>query len=584
LAKRLKDATAENEREIPRDELLRFAAPGVETIPFIQTSTARAGAAKQMHGPGEDARLQQIIDDDAAAEAAATPADPLYLHFQHIPSNFVHLTLYLSTQGVATELKPLLSVYTEAFFSLPLRAADGTLTPFETVVANLERDTVGYSLDEPLGHAPELLAVSLQIEAEKYAAGIAWLRALAWDAVFDPERVRAVTARLLSDVPDAKRSGSSMLLDVKKMVEQAPESVLRARCTLAKARCLRRVKALLRTDEGTAAVVRQLEALRTQLFRRENMRVLVVADLEKLAHPVAAWRPFAATLAQPDQPTPVLPIVKLRERLTPAGARPGSYAYIVPMPPLDSSYLSLTARAIDSWDDPRLPALMVAVALLNAVEGPLWVAVRGTGLAYGASVSHTVAAGLIRLDVWRSPDAGKAFAAARRTVAELASGAAPVDAQLALAGAISSIVVGFVNDQLTYAMAAQSAFNTAVVSGLPPGHMQRTLRKTRDVGVADVRRALAEFVLPLFGAGTANVVVTCSPALERQLDERFREAGFATEVRPLREFEDDYGLGEGVDDDDDDDEEEEGEEEEDGSEGSESGSDEDDDEGDAGRR
>lgn len=502
LEDKLKKATEANDREIPRDDLLKFKVPGVETIPFIHTTTARSGAALELGR--NDNRFQQIIDADGGLKD-----HPLYIHFEHIPSNFAHITLYLSTEGVSTELKPLLSVYTEAFFSLPLKI-EGKVVDFEQVITDIERDTVGYGIDDPLSHAPELLAVTFQVEVEKYEVAISWLKTLSWDSIFDVERLRSITSRLLSDIPESKRSGSSMLSAVKKMIDQTPESILKARSTLVKARYLKAIKSLLKTDPET--VVSQMEQIRSQLFQFQNMRVLVVADLEKLVKPVSSWASFEEPL-QVEQP--VKPIVKLHERLTNTAKNPGALAYIVPLPPVDSSYLSSTTKGISSWDDPKLPALMVAIAFMNLVEGPLWVAVRGTGLAYGASLSHKVSSGLVTLDIWRSPNAAKAFKAAREVVKNYVTGATSLDPVLSLEGAISHIVVSFVNDQMTYAMAAQANFNTQVVSGLPADHMEQTLKKTRDCTVEDVRMALREFIMPLFEAGTANVIMTCSPSLEQ---------------------------------------------------------------------
>ncbi|KAI5287198.1 hypothetical protein KEM54_006174, partial [Ascosphaera aggregata] len=500
LAEKLKQATEINDKEIPREDLLKFTVPGIESIPFIKTSTARSGAAREL-GCRDD-RIQRIVDSDS-------DSTPLYIHFEHIPSNFVHLTLYISTEGVATELKPLLSVYTEAFFSLPLKRNGGVVN-FEQVVVELERNTVGYHIDDPFSHAPELLAISFQIEVEKYREAISWLTSLTWDSIFDVDRIKSITSRLLSDIPESKRSGSSMLIDIKKIIDQIPESVIRARSTLVKARYLKGIKSLLKNSPE--AVVDQLEQIRSQLFQFQNIRVLVIADLEKLVQPVSSWKSFVQRLESQQS---VRPIVPLCDRLTDSAKNPGTRAYIVPIPPVDSSYLCASTKGIGSWNDPQLPALMVAIAYLNAVEGPLWTAVRGTGLAYGASLSHKVESGRVTLNISRSPNAAKAFEAAKKTVKNLTSGTTTIDPTLSLEGAISSIVVTFVNDQMTYAMAAQTNFNTQVVRGLPSDHMEQTLKKIRDCNLEDVKKALEEYVMPLFEADTADVVVTCSPSLEQ---------------------------------------------------------------------
>jgi len=58
--------------------------------------------------------------------------------------------------------------------------------------------------------------------------------------------------------------------------------------------------------------------------------------------------------------------------LTEAGQNPGKLAYIVPLPTLDSSFAVCTSKGPKSMSDPDLPALLLAIAYMDAVEGPLW--------------------------------------------------------------------------------------------------------------------------------------------------------------------------------------------------------------------
>lgn len=293
------------------------------------------------------------------------------------------------------------------------------------------------------------------------------------------------------------------------MIHTAPDSIGRARSTLVKALYLKRIRRLLQTSPQT--VISQLEEIRHSLSRFPNFRVLVIADLEKLAHPVSAWRPFIADLADTSQP--LKPMDTRLSRLSPAGQHPGKLTYIVPMPTIDSSFALATARGPASYSHPDIPALMVALAYLDAVEGPLWAAVRGTGLAYGTSFTRSVDSGLIQFDVYRSPDAYKAFAASRVVVEDFVSGKTEFDPP-ALEGAISTIVVGFANEQATMASAAERSFVRQVVRGLEDGWNDAMLRKVREVGVREIREVLGRVVLPVFMPGSADVVVTCAPIME----------------------------------------------------------------------
>lgn len=495
LADKLEKAKAENDKEIPQGMLEKFKIPGIESIHFMDTTTARSGAALKAGRP--DNKVQKLVDADNSDL-------PFFIHFEHIPSGFVQLYLLISAQSVPVQLRPLLSVFTEAFFNLPVER-DGKVINFEQVVVELEKDTVGYTMESGrmLGNS-EMMRVSFKVELEKYSTAIAWLQELCWNSIFDVERLRAITSRLLADVPDAKRSGDDMLAAVHVMVHYAAESIVRARSTLVKARYLKRIKREL--AQNPQVIVARMEEIRKALFKFENIRVLVIGDLEKLPNPVSSWKPFVAGLGAP---APLKPITGRRALLSETGKDLGGKSYVVPMPTVDSSFAYASARGLDSYDDPRLPALLVAIAYMNAVEGPLWVAVRGKGLAYGTNFAYNIDTGFVNFDVYRSPNAHKAFESSKQIVEDHLSGAIPFD-PLMLEGAISSIVVSFANEQATIASAAVGSFIRQVIRSLPSNYKEEMLKKVKDTGVDEVKGALRNIILPLFSPSSANIVITCA--------------------------------------------------------------------------
>ncbi|ODH34010.1 hypothetical protein ACO22_03233 [Paracoccidioides brasiliensis] len=526
LAEKLEQAKAENDKEIPESDLSKFKVPGTDSIPFLYTTTARSGLALRRGHP--DNRIQNLVDSDA-------PDSPLFIHFEHINSNFVQVFLTISTKSVPVELRPLLAVYTEAYFSIPV-LRNGEEIPFEQVIVELERDTVGYNMDVGFGN-PEMLIITFQAEPEKYEAVISFINELSWESIFDVERLKAITVRLLCDVPDAKRSGNDMLDAMQIMVKHTPESIIRARSTLVKGLYLKRTKQQL--EENPEVVVARMKELRKQLFRFENLRVFVIADMERLQNPSSAWKPFIDRLDATDS---LVPITKLRDRLTEAAKNPGTISYIVPMSTIDSSFANTSAKGPDSYDHPRLPALLVAMAYMNAVEGPLWVAIRGTGLAYGSRFRYNVDAGLVHFNVYRSPNAYKAFEAGKKIVEDHLCGKVPFDPLMTLEGAISSIVVDFVNEQTTPASAAQASFVRQVIRVLPSDYQEKILRKVREIEIGEIKEALRDIILPLFTPGKSDIVVTCSRVLEEPIKKGFESVGYKPEVRSLKFFEDDYGL------------------------------------------
>lgn len=174
--RRLAEAKTENDKEIPKELLEHFKVPETKSIHFIDTITARSGAARRM-GSLENP-IQKIVDHDKTEL-------PLFIHFEHVPTNFAYINLILGTESVPISLRPLLCIYLESFFTSPV-ARDGKRIEFEQVIMDLERDTVGYGISSAGGLGnPEALRIHLQVEAEKYETAIAWVKSLLFDAIFD---------------------------------------------------------------------------------------------------------------------------------------------------------------------------------------------------------------------------------------------------------------------------------------------------------------------------------------------------------------------------------------------------------------
>ena len=549
LSARLAAAKAENDKEVPKEVLEQFEVPNISSIQFINTMTARSGSARKM-GPLESP-TQHIIDKDSDL--------PIFIHFEDVQSNFVYLTLVLGTEVVSVSLRPLLTIYMENFFSTPM-LRDGKTIGFEQVIMELERDTVGYEIDsgQAIG-SPEVITIKLQVEVEKYQTAIQWLRDLMYSSIFDLDRVKAITSRLLADIPDEKRDGSDMRLAAELMVGTAPSSITRACSTLVGAVYLKRVKNLVKKDPE--AIINQLKDINTALCQPENWRILVVGTVEKLPHPVSSWNILTAHL---DSYTSLKPLDTRLSRLSEQGRNPGNSAFIIPMPSLDSSFAMAVGKGPSTYNDPNIPALMVATAHLSNLEGPVSVVTRGSGLAYGVSFRHHIGSGQVSVDIYRSPNAFAAFVAVKEVMRSFALGERVLD-PFDLESAVSSVVLGFANAEATMASAAEISFVRQVIRGLPKDWPAIVLERVRNVTSEDFKKVMRDVLLPIFEGSTSNLIVTCAPIMEKEITQGFREIGFEAEVKPLDFFQDDYGVegGEEVDEDDDEDDDmdEEGDEE-----------------------
>lgn len=500
LAEKLKAAIKKNDTPVPNSLLQKWPVPGVESIRFIETKTARSGRSKELGVPTND--IQNVIDGNDSDS-------PLFVQYQHVPTNFVHLSLLVGTSQIPTELRPLLPLFMDNFFNTPIMR-EGKRVEFEEVVTQLEKDTISYAMSGGGRISdPEGIVIRFQVEPDKYAAAIEWIRTMIFDSIFDPVRLNAGMAKILADVPETKRNGNSMMHAVDASIHLDKDSSVKARGILVRAVYYKRLKQLLKKDPDS--VTASFTKLRDSLFTFGNLRALVIADIEKLPEPVEAWKSFTSQL---DTSQPMLPIVKMKERLSHDGQNPGEYGtIIVPMPTIDSSFLISSATGPTSPEDPILPALMVAISFLEAVEGPLWTAVRGTGLAYGASFKRDPDGGFVQFSVYRSPDAYRAFVAAKAVVQSYIDDSDKFE-QHALEGAISGIVVQFADEQATMSAAGQFKFVDSVIRGVDEDYNKRIMEKIRSVGIKEIQQVMKEVLMPAFLPGKANVVVTGAPIME----------------------------------------------------------------------
>lgn len=176
LEEKLARAKAANEVEIPPSLIEKFDIPDPNKISFIHTITARSGLAREMGSLNNS--IQDIVNHD-------TPESPLFLHFEHVQSNFVQISLVVSTESVPVEKRPLLSLYLQNFFNTPIMR-DGQKVEFEKVVTSLEKDTIDYTIGSGKRFGNwEVVQITFRVEPEKYEVAIQWLKEMLWTSVFD---------------------------------------------------------------------------------------------------------------------------------------------------------------------------------------------------------------------------------------------------------------------------------------------------------------------------------------------------------------------------------------------------------------
>lgn len=130
-----------------------------------------------------------------------------------INSAFIQIGIVLFPENVPgfdpAELRALLPVYLDSFFTLPVTRADGTKLDFEEVVKQLDAETLSYSINinSPL---QEAVTLRMKVSKDKYATAIAWLSDLLYNSTFSAERLKISATKALQGIPSEKRDGSEV--------------------------------------------------------------------------------------------------------------------------------------------------------------------------------------------------------------------------------------------------------------------------------------------------------------------------------------------------------------------------------------
>ena len=114
----------------------------------------------------------------------------LALH-SDINSNFIQVSIVLFASDVPgfspAQLRALLPIYLDSFFTLPVTRADGTQLEYEDVVKGLDAETLSYSIDinTPL---QEGITLKMKVAKDKYPVAVAWLSDLLYNSTFSIDR------------------------------------------------------------------------------------------------------------------------------------------------------------------------------------------------------------------------------------------------------------------------------------------------------------------------------------------------------------------------------------------------------------
>lgn len=492
---RVKQARAANEQPLSNDAFDHYPLFDVTSIKLPKSSTARYGLAERTTDCDEEA--QHIIDNDKCVL-------PLYIHFESIPSQFINISILLSTEDLPEKLRPMTSLYMCNLFGTPL-TRHGQRLSYEQVCIGLERETNGFGAAFG-GACSDMIRITISTESSKYETVISWLKNIMYDYILDKDRLMTFLKQIIANIPLNKRDASYMMSSVQTMVEYSSNSTARATNTLVDAVVLRRIKSQLERDPES--IITMLQDYIHIMHQPSNYRIAVTGDLTKIKSPVSAWASIVPS--EHDNPNKELSPLADANRLTSDALKhPGNILKIMPMSTVESCYARFTAVGPKSYDHPDLPALSVVEDFMNSLDGPFMQALRAEGLVYGIYTSSDCLTGQVFCEIYQSTNGSKAFIAAKRQIEGLVDGSIVISKH-DLENSIATEVKDLVEKSQKYAHAASRNVLDQVTLERGKGWGTKMMAKIQMVTTDQMREVINRYYLNLFNPTKVNGYITCS--------------------------------------------------------------------------
>ncbi|KAI0778573.1 Metalloenzyme, LuxS/M16 peptidase-like protein [Trametes elegans] len=522
----LEQAKQEHEKPIPNEILTSFPVPSVKSISWIPVQSyqepVKGKSRAPVPPPQGNAELAKHIEQDGTAL-------PFFVQYDHVKSDFVTIHAYFSLATLPERLRPYISAYLSAFFSLPVTRSTAEKLNHEEVVHRLDSDTVSYEVSLGVNNAyMETMRVSIKVETAQYENAVAWLRDLVYGSEFDKDRLQVTIAKIQQSLPEMKRDGDTVLGSISAELLYDERSTARMGSVIPQIEFVPKLAQQL--QDAPADVLRDFEEIRTHLTDPTGVRISVNGDILALKEPRSVWaRHFGQALPSSE----LAPLRLAADTLSAVGRNPVRKAVVVSLPTIESAFVTHTAKGVQGWAHPEYPALRVATEVLNATESFLWRYIRGSGLAYGASCGIDLEAGLVNFTLYRGSNSTEAFKQAASVIKGLADGSIALD-DTVLDAAKSSIVFGVAKSVSTPGRAAITSFINQGLKGVSQNFNIELLEKFQQITKEDVLGVLRRYFLPLFDASSSVAVVVIAPSKAEQVSKDLAEIGFDVEQRTLQ--------------------------------------------------
>ncbi len=434
LAKILEAAMEENERPIPGDILTSLPVPDVAKVPSIPLFTARLyPSSTDLILAVVPESIRDVREDESEAILAGLKRDssltsvPFHADLTHIDSAFVFAAVGIDTSPLVKDQRLYLPLLNEIIFKLPATLEDGSQLSKEQFVNRIHDETVSYSCGVGLlgGAIPQMCYISAQVESG-LATALTWIRRALYLTNITTDSVKTAVQKLISEISPQIRSGPTVAATVAAELNFNAEKSNTLACNLLRQKpFLSKIYEAIESGNDTAleVVVKELDIIRNILFQTSNYHAFVAANVKIIPKVLDT---LVESLTRPDKVTDsecrLIENVSASSVLRAAGGDlPGGYGAVCALSAIESGFLSITAPGVKAYDDNHA-SLLVAIDYLTALEGDLWVKLRGAGLTYSYSISESTDSQLLKFSLFKCTDIVAAYETASNIIAGYAKG------------------------------------------------------------------------------------------------------------------------------------------------------------------
>lgn len=274
----LKNAVAFNEIPPPPEMLTKVPIPNVSNINSLPSTVQE--------------RDGEVFGDSSKLGGLNLSEFPVPINVTScgIDSNFGYIMTYFNTSTIPSELRSYFLLFLDLIVESPIRREDGTLIPYEEVVAALESDTVSLQTTIGLeatnqfscGSYSQTAVLMLKSDHKKYIRGIQWVIDLLNHTEFTVDRIRVTAAKIANAVAQAKRNGNSVSKDLLKAVYYNVNSNVRKCSMIQQQRFLNSLLEKLDKPEEAKKIIDDLNTIRKEILHPSRLSLFIAADWDKI--------------------------------------------------------------------------------------------------------------------------------------------------------------------------------------------------------------------------------------------------------------------------------------------------------------